>query len=77
MTQLEREKLGHEWRELYQKTKTAEFIDPKDVRRMDSITSLLMTNGESESVKFNFVKGRGYSKGLNAKKSYYRKGKVG
>lgn len=77
MTQGEREKLEQEWRDLSQKIKGAEFIDPKDTRRMDSITSLLMTDGESENIKFNFLKGRGYSKGLNAKKSYHRKGKVG
>lgn len=77
MTQEEREKLEQEWNDLSQKINDSEFIDPKDARRMDSITSLLMTDGESENIKFNFLKGRGYSKGLNAKKSYHRKGKVG
>lgn len=77
MTQEEREKLEREWKELSEKIKTTELIDPKDVRRMGTITSLLMTDGESGNVKFNFLKGRGGKKGLNAKKSYYRKGKVG
>lgn len=77
MTQEERQKLEQEWKELSEKIKTAEFIDPKDVRRIGTITSLLMTDGESANVKFHFLKGRGGNKGLNAKKSYYRKGKVG
>ena len=62
-----REALAKEWLELSEKTK-GEFVNPKDVRRMEAITSLLMTEGASEDIKFNFLKGRGGKKGANITK---------
>jgi hypothetical protein len=76
MTQEERTALENEWKEISEKLK-GEFVNPKDLRRSEEITSLLMTDGNSGNIKFNFLKGRGYSKGLNVKKGYNRKGKVG
>lgn len=76
MNQEERVVLENEWKVLGEKIK-GDFVDPKDVRRMDEITSLLMTNGESSKVKFKFIKGRGGKKGLYTKKGYYDKGPVG
>ena len=76
MTHEERTALEQEWQEIQERLK-GEFINPKDIRRKDEITSLLMTDGESKDIKFNFVKGRGGNKGMNATKPYYRKGKVG
>ena len=57
MTQEERSKLETEWSELSIKCK-AEFVDPKDIRRMDEITSLLMTDGQRSDIRFNFIKGK-------------------
>lgn len=54
-----------------------QFVNPKDMRRADEIKSLLLTNGETKSITFSAVRGRGGNKGLNAKKPYNRKGKVG
>lgn len=76
MTPEERELLNKEWVELSERVK-GDFVNPKDIRRMDEITSLLMTNGGSSKVKFNFVKGRGGKMGLNTKKGYYNHGPVG
>ena len=59
------------------RAKGLEFVNPKDMRRKDEITSLLMTDGENANIKFNFVKGRGGNKGMNVTKPYSRKGKVG
>lgn len=72
----EREKLNQEWKALSEKVKKGEFASPVDVRRMEEITSLLMTDGQSSKVKFKFVKGRGGKMGLNTK-GYNHKGKVG
>lgn len=78
MTQEERESLEKEWKNLQNKMQSSQFVDPKDVRRSEQITSLLMTDGESDSIGFNFVKGRGYKKSLNISKSYNQKGgKIG
>ena len=76
MTQEERMALEQEWQEIQERLK-GEFINPKDMRRNDEITSLLMTDGESKDIKFNFVKGHGGNKGMNITKPYYHKGKVG
>ena len=59
------------------KNENSRSPDPKDIRRIDAINSLLMTNGETENLQWKTVKGRGGNKGLNAKKPYYRKGKIG
>lgn len=75
MKEDEREKLEQEWKALSEKVK-GEFVSPVDVRRMDEITSLLMTDGASSGVKFKFLKGRGGNKGLNTK-GYNHKGRVG
>ena len=75
MTQEERTALEQEWAEINERLK-GEFVNPKDMRRKDEITSLLMTDGESKDVKFNFVKGRGGNKGMNVTKPYSRKGRV-
>lgn len=77
LTTEEREKLEQEWKDLNEKLSTAEFPDPKDMRRKDTITSLLMTNGENGAIAFNFVRGRGGNKGMNVTKPYNRKGRVG
>lgn len=76
MTQEERMALEQEWAEINERLK-GEFVNPKDMRRKDEITSLLMTDGENANIKFNFVKGRGGNKGMNVTKPYSRKGKVG
>lgn len=57
MTDEERALLNKEWLEITQRLK-GEHPSPKDMRRKDEITSLLMTNGESSTVKFSFLKGR-------------------
>jgi len=54
MTPEERTKLENEWREVTQRLR-GEFPKPKDARRKDEITSLLMTDGQSADVKFNFL----------------------
>jgi hypothetical protein len=77
MTTEEREKLNTEWLELKDKTMNAQFVSPVDIRRMDQITSSLMTDGQSDSIQFKFVKGRKVGKGMNITKPYNRKGKVG
>lgn len=76
MTQEQRDALEKEWAEITERLK-GQFVNPKDMRRKEEITSLLMTDGENANIKFNFAKGRGGKKGLNITKSYYRKGKVG
>lgn len=76
MTQEERMALEQEWAEINERLKV-EFVNPKDMRRKDEITSLLMTDGENANIKFNFVKGRGGNKGMNVTKPYSRKGRVG
>ena len=76
MTQEERMALEQEWAEINERLK-GEFVNPKDMRRKEEITSLLITNGENANIKLNFVKGRGGNKGLNVTKPYNRKGKVG
>ena len=76
MTQDERLFLEKERQEINERFK-GDFVNPKDVRRKDEITSLLMTDGESKDVKFNFRRGRGGNKGMNNTKPYNRKGKVG
>ena len=57
LTSEQRQTLQQELAELQQRLK-GEFTSPKDFRRKDEIISLLMTDGESSTVKFNFVKGR-------------------
>ena len=57
MDQEAREQLEAEWKELNERIR-GEFPNPKDFRRMDEITSLLMTDGKRSDVKFNFVKGK-------------------
>lgn len=76
MTQDERDKLEKEWKELSDRLSDARFPDPKDIRRKEEITSLLMTNGENANIKFKFVKGRKATQGLSTK-GYNRKGPVG
>jgi len=76
MTTDERTKLENEWQELRERLENAEFPNPKDMRRKDEITSLLMTDGESGDIKFNFLKGRGGKIGMNIKKGYYNHGPV-
>jgi hypothetical protein len=76
MTKEERAALEIEWAEINEKLK-GEFVNPKDMRRKDEITSLLMTDGENANIKFNFLKGRGGNKGMNVTKPYNRKGNVG
>lgn len=73
--EFDREKLEQEWKDLQEKVKVSP-VDPKDIRRMDEITSLLMTNGESSTIKFKFLKGRKTTLGMNTK-GYNHKGKVG
>ncbi len=75
MNNNEREKLNQEYLELSEKVK-GEFVNPKDIRRMDEITSLLITDGESDKIRFKFLKGRGGKMGMNTK-GYNNKGPVG
>lgn len=77
LTTEEREKLEQEWKEISERLEKAEFPNPKDMRRKDTITSLLMTDGENGAIAFNFLKGRGGNKGMNVTKPYNRKGSVG
>lgn len=76
MTQEERMALEQEWAQINERLK-GEFVNPKDMRRKEEITSLLMTDGENANIKFNFLKGRGGNKGMNVTNPYSRKGKVG
>ena len=76
MEAIDKELLENEWHELSEKTKNAQFPSPKDMRRLNEITSLLMTDGENANIKFKFVKGRGGKMGMNTK-GYNRKGPVG
>ncbi len=76
LTPEERIELEEEWKEITVRLK-GDFPDPKDMRRKDVITSLLMTDGENGAIAFNFVKGRGGNKGMNVTKPYNRKGPVG
>ena len=57
LTAEQRQSLEQELAEVQERL-NGEFASPKDLRRNDEITSLLMTDGESSVVKFNFVKGR-------------------
>jgi|LakMenEpi03Aug12_release.lakeMendotaPanAssembly.Ray.scaffolds.fasta_scaffold699123_2 hypothetical protein len=57
LTEEQRKNLEQEWSELQEQLKQ-EFCSPKVLRRIDEITSLLMTDGESADVKFNFLKGK-------------------
>jgi hypothetical protein len=77
MSDEERIALHTEWKGLIEKMEKATFIDPQDMRRKEEITSLLMTNGQSNSIKFNFVRGRRSSKGLNTKGYNDHGGKTG
>lgn len=77
MSNEEREKLNAEWLELRAKTSKAKFVDPKDLRRMDEITSLLLTDGESSTTRFVTIKGRQVRKGMNTKGYYDKGGKTG
>ncbi|MFW6219764.1 MAG: hypothetical protein ACOC33_02905 [bacterium] len=77
MNEQERQELIEERDKIRLELDKARFADPKKVRRIDAINSLLMTDGETETLQWKTVKGRGGNKGLNAKKPYYRKGKVG
>lgn len=76
MENSERESLEKEWLALSEKMK-GEFINPKDLRRSEEITSLLITDGTNANIELKFVKGRGGNKGMSITKPYNRKGKVG
>ena len=77
LTQEERTALQAESNQITERMK-GDFVDPKDFRRQAAITSLLLTDGQTEKVELKFVRGRGGNKGLNVKKGgYYRKGRVG
>jgi len=77
MTNDERSALEKEWTEISERLSNSTIPNPKDIRRKDEITSLLMTDGEQSDLQFRFVKGRGGNKGMNATKKYNRKGPVG
>lgn len=76
MTDEERSKLENEWREIQERLK-GDFPNPKDIRRSEEITSLLVTNGESSDIRFKFVRGRGGNKGMNTKGYHDKGGKTG
>lgn len=57
MTPEERLKLENEWKEICERLQ-GEFPSPKDQRRKEEITSLLMTDGESDKIKFKLLKGK-------------------
>lgn len=78
MEKTEREALEKEFLEIQERL-TGEFIDPKDMRRKDQITSLLMTDGQSDNIKFKLLKSgsRSGHKGLYTKKGYNKRGPVG
>ena len=79
MTKQERQDLITERDQIRLRMDNARFIDPKDMRRVDAITSLLLTDGETEELKITTERkgSRAGTKGLNSTKPYYRKGKVG
>jgi hypothetical protein len=78
MSKQERQDLITELNEIRLKNENSRFISPEDIRRIDAINSLLMTDGETDKLQWKTTKGRGYRQGLNFKKPYYRKGgKVG
>lgn len=55
LTPEKRLQLENEWKEVCDRL-NGDFPTPKDMRRKDEITSLLMTDGQTEKVKFNFVR---------------------
>jgi len=59
-----REDLEKEWRELKEKCK-GDFINPKDMRRLEQVTSLLMTNGDCDNIQFKSRRGNGIGKGTH------------
>ncbi len=79
MTEQERQDLITERDQISLRMDNARFIDPKDMRRVDAITSLLLTDGATDDLKITTVRkgSRAGTKGLNSAKPYYRKGKVG
>ena len=77
MTEKEINDLFTERDKIRLRIKKSKFVDPKDMRRVDQINSLLLTDGKTENLRWKTVKGREHKKGLNATKPYSRKGKVG
>ena len=57
MTVEERQKLFVELRQLEHDAKFCEFVEPKIIRRIDAIRSLLMTDGQCDDVRFKMVNG--------------------
>ncbi|MCB9047671.1 MAG: hypothetical protein H6550_16170 [Chitinophagales bacterium] len=56
MTQDERNALISEQEQLTIKMKNAAFISPKDMRRSNEITSLLLTDGTDDSIRIKVGK---------------------
>ena len=61
---------------LRNEVKTAEFVNPKSIIRIDEIKSILLSEGETEKLVLTPSKPKKYKKGLNLKKAYSRFGKV-
>lgn len=67
MTEQERDNLIAERNQIRLDLDNSRFVDPKKVRRIDAINSLLMTDGEVDNLQIKVVKGRRTTLGLNAK----------
>lgn len=58
MTKEERQTLIEEKNQLELKMKQSEFINPKDMRRVNAITSLLLSDGKTEDIRLVFKNGK-------------------
>ncbi|BDS12762.1 hypothetical protein [Aureispira anguillae] len=77
MNKEKRQALLEEWQTLKDQLKDSRFIDPSVIRRLDEIHSLLITEGKSAGVRWEFKRGDYYRKGLKINQPYNRKGEVG
>ena len=59
MTQDEREKLKKERDDLEENMRTSPFVSPKDLRRIDEIGAILLSDGTEKSIRWT-VKRREY-----------------
>lgn len=56
LTDKERQDLIEEQNKLDEKIKNSAFVSPKDFRRTNEITSLLISDGEETEIRFKFGK---------------------
>jgi len=58
MTDNERLNLKLELKEVTDRINNAEFVDPKDIRRMDKINSMLLTGNMNADLNWKITKGK-------------------